>query len=277
MRGKKLYAFLSASALALIIGAFGCKKDNTDKVVNVEDISYGKENARIEQIVSETETFVDQAYASGFLNLKGGNALGSTCATISVDTAAHRIEIDFSLKNCLCKDSRYRRGKIICDYSKNKKYTDSGVVRSIYFDNYYVNDYSVKGLLTVVKVENAKDLYYSINSNVTVTSADGTMTTGRKATQTRSYVTGYYSADVYDDEYYVDGYGDYTHSNGAIYTFSIEQHLRVNPNCDWPKEGVVEITQVNGAPRVFNYGPTIGCDRKATLTVNEVVNEVLLD
>lgn len=275
MRGKKFYAFLSASALALVIIAIGCKKSNTDKVVNVEDISYGKENARIEQTVSDAETFVDQAYASGFLNLKGGNALGSTCANISVDTAAHKIVIDFSTQNCLCKDSRYRRGKIICNYTK--KYTDSGSVRSIFFDKYYVNDYAVNGLITVTKIQRPKDLYYAIASNVTLTSADGLLTTSRRATQTRSYVTGSFSEDVYDDEYYVDGYGDYTHSNGALYTFSIEEHLRVNPNCDWPKEGIVEMIQVNGSPRIFNYGPSIGCDRKATMTVNEVVNEVLMD
>lgn len=277
MSGKKFYAFLSASALALVIMAIGCKKNNTDQVTNVEDISYGKENARIEQILNDAETFTDQAYASGYLNLKGGSILGGTCANISVDTAAHKIVIDFSSQNCLCKDSRYRRGKIICDYSKNKKYTDSGVVRSIYFDSYYVSDYAVTGSLTVVKVENAKDLYYAINSNITVMSPDGKLTTSRKATQTRTYVTGIYSADVYDDEYFVDGYGEYTHSNGGLYTFSIEKHLRVNPNCDWPKEGIVEMIQVGQAPRLFDYGPVIGCDRKATMTVNGNVTEVLMD
>jgi len=276
MSGKKFYTFLSASALALVVTVTGCKKNNnTDQVVNTEDISYGKENARIEQILSDAETFIDQAYASRFLNLKGGTILGSTCATISVDTAAHTVIVDFSLQNCLCKDSRYRRGRILCSYTK--KYEDTGSVRTITFDKYYVKDYAVNGLLTITKKQNASGLYYDINSNATVTSPDEKLTTSRTAMQVRHYVTGDYSADVYDDEYYIDGYGEYTHSNGALYTFSIEQHLRVNPNCDWPKEGVVEMVQVNGSPRVFNYGPVIGCDRKATMTVNEVVNEVLMD
>eukprot|EP01012_Entosiphon_sulcatum_P049412 TRINITY_DN68016_c0_g1_i1.p1 TRINITY_DN68016_c0_g1~~TRINITY_DN68016_c0_g1_i1.p1 ORF type:complete len:276 (+),score=34.86 TRINITY_DN68016_c0_g1_i1:29-856(+) len=275
MSGKKFYTFLSASALALVVTVTGCKKNNTDQVVNVEDISYGKENARIEQTLSDAETFVDQAYASRFLNLKGGNVLGSTCATISVDTTAHTIIVDFSTQNCLCKDSRYRRGKIVCHYTK--KYEDTGSVRTISFDTYYVNDYGVEGLLTVTKKQNSNGLYYNINSSATMTTPDGMQKTSRNATQARSYVTGDYSADVYDDEYYIDGYGDYTHSNGGVYTFSIEQHLRVNPNCDWPKEGIVEMIQVGGSPRVFNYGPVIGCDRKATMTVNEVVNEVLMD
>ncbi len=275
MSGKKFYTFLSASALALVVTATGCKKNNTDQVVNVEDISYGNENARIEQIMSDAETFVDQAYATGFLNLKGESVLGSSCATISVDTAAHTVIIDFSTQNCLCKDSRYRRGRILCNYTK--KYEDTGSVRTITFDKYYVKDYAVNGLLTVTKKQNASGLHYNINSNTTLTSPDGKLTTSRSAMQVRHYVTGNYSADVYDDEYYIDGYGEYKHSNGAIYTFSIEEHLRVNPNCDWPKEGVVEMVQVNGSPRIFNYGPVIGCDRKATMTVNGVVNEVLMD
>ena len=276
MSGKKFYAFLSASALALVIMAIGCKKsNNTDQVTNVEDISYGKENARIEQTLSDAETIIDQAYASGFINLKGGNALGSTCATISVDTAAHKIVVDFSLQNCLCKDSRYRRGRIICNYTK--KYEDTGSVRTITFDKYYVNNYAVNGLLTITKKQNANGLHYDIESSATLTNPDGFTSTSRKASQVRSYVTGDYSADVYDDEYYIDGYGEYTHSNGGLYTFSIEKHLRVNPNCDWPKEGLVEMIQVGQSPRLFDYGPVIGCDRKATMTVNGSVTEVLMD
>lgn len=275
MSGKKFYAFLSASALALIIMAIGCKKSNTDQVTNVEDITYGKENARIEQTLSDAETFVDQAYAARFLNLKGDNVLGSTCASISVDTAAHKIIIDFSLQNCLCKDSRYRRGRIICNYTK--KYEDTGSVRTITFDKYYVNNYAVNGLLTITKKQNANGLHYDIESSATLTNPDGLTSTSRKASQVRSYVSGDYSADVYDDEYYIDGYGEYTHTNGGLYTFSIEKHLRVNPNCDWPKEGIVEMIQVGQSPRLFDYGPVIGCDRKATMTVNGSVTEVLMD
>lgn len=276
MSGKKFYAFLSASALALVIMAIGCKKsNNTDQVTNVEDISYGKENARMEQTLSDAETFIDQAYASRFLNLKGDNVLGSTCASISVDTATRTIIVDFSLQNCLCKDSRYRRGRIICNYTK--KYEDTGSVRTITFDKYYVNNYAVNGLLTITKKQNAKGLHYDIESSATLTNPDGLTSTSRKAYQVRSYVTGNSSADVYDDEYFIDGYGEYTHTNGGLYTFSIEKHLRVNPNCDWPKEGVVEMIQVGQAPRLFDYGPVIGCDRKATMTVNGSVTEVLMD
>lgn len=274
MSGKKVYALISASALALILAATGCNK-NENEVTKTEDISYAKENARIEQILNDAQTFTDQAFAGGYLNLKGDNILGSGCASILVDTAAHSVSIDFGAKDCRCKDSRLRRGKITRLYSN--KYNDSGSIHNLKFEGYYVNDYKVDGKITIaVKKTAAKGLYYEMESDVVVTAPDGSSMT-RTANQTRSFVKGAATADVYDDEYYIDGYGVYTHPDGSIFKMNIEQHVRTNPGCDWPLEGIVELTPINGFARVLDYGPVIGCDHKAKFTVDKTVYEITLD
>lgn len=277
MSGKKFYAFLSASALALMIAATGCdkNKDDNNELTVTSDISYAKENARIEQILNDAQTFTDQAFAGRYLNLKGGSILGSGCASIIVDTAARSVTVDFGGKDCLCKDSRYRKGKITRIYSGN--YNDSGALHNIKFSDYYVNDYRVDGKITIaVKKTPAKGLYYEMESDVVITAPDGATTT-RTANQVRSFVKGTSSADVYDDEYYIDGYGVYTHPDGSVFKMNIEQHIRVNPNCDWPLEGIVELTPINGFARVMDYGPVIGCDNKVIFTVDKKVYEILLD
>ncbi|HNB81033.1 MAG TPA: hypothetical protein PLP14_02980, partial [Chitinophagaceae bacterium] len=65
------------------------------------------------------------------------------CATLTHDTFNNHIIIDFGPQNCMCNDGRYRRGKVLVDYTLN--YSDSGSVHTLTFDEYYVDNHLVMG------------------------------------------------------------------------------------------------------------------------------------
>lgn len=73
----------------------------------------------------------------------------TTCATITFDTAASpkTLTIDFGTTDCLCGDGNYRRGKILVSWTG--PYRDSGSVRTITFDQYFVNYNQLQGTKTV--------------------------------------------------------------------------------------------------------------------------------
>ncbi len=60
--------------------------------------------------------------------LKDGFPFGN-CATIEFDIESNpkKVTIDFGETNCLCEDNRYRKGKIIVEYTGN--YYEEGSVR----------------------------------------------------------------------------------------------------------------------------------------------------
>lgn len=271
----RFLSIAAASATLLVAGIAGCKKDDNKTATYIEDKDFGAEYARFEQLSNNAITFTDQAYHARSLALKGGDVLGSSCATVSVDTANKTVGVDFGTVNCLCKDARYRRGRIISKYTNG--YNDSGSVRTIVFDNYYINDNKIEGSVIVTNLGKNKQglLNYSVETSVTFLTPKG-ITAKRTSMQKRIYTAGGYSGNVYDDRYEVTGWGSLYRADGSAYTTSIKQAIEIDPNCDWPMQGVVELIPPHGIARVLNYGGP-GCDNKATLTINGEVTDITLE
>ncbi len=275
MNSKKLFSGIAALSVALLVVISACKKDddNNDDLIKVEDTNYGINNARMEQIMNDAQTFTQQAFAAGQLNMKN---TAFSCATVTVDTINRTVIVDFGTDYCLCKDSRRRKGKIIRRYTGS--FADTGKTQNIVFDNYYVNEYKVDGtILSTYKGGNTQGApYYMLTASLSYTHSGTGETTTRNTEGMRVVTAGGATADVYDDAYTIQGWGALTMPNGGKYGYSIEQGLIVNASCDWPLQGVVEITQVEGPARVFSYGG-IGCDNKATLRVDDETKTITLD
>src|SRR5262245_8939329 len=131
---------LTASVITTL-SLIACQKDS-NKSVKDSDIQSAQDNSLAESNYSETTLFVDMAATlNGNFSLRqadGANAreegVFSTCTTVTVDTVAspHVITIDFGATNCMCLDTRKRRGKIIATYTG--RYRDAGMVVNISFD-----------------------------------------------------------------------------------------------------------------------------------------------
>src|SRR5688572_2205817 len=128
MISKKLFTYTAMAAIALSVTVAACNKDNDDDAAPVteEDITYASDDAKLDQIFGEVEDFANEVELLGSANLKGESPLGSGCANVNRDTATNMITIDFGPQNCLCKDGRYRRGKILVSYTDTLAYKAKG-------------------------------------------------------------------------------------------------------------------------------------------------------
>jgi hypothetical protein len=273
MNSRKLPLFIAASLLVSSIYLTSCKKDATKDA----DVESAQNNALAESQYNDVTTLVDQAALSGdvTVGVAGGSSangtdgsLGSSCATISIDTTTspHSIVINFGTANCLCKDGRNRRGKIIASFTG--RYRNAGTVISITFDNYFVNDNQVAGTKTITNmgINNAGNLVYKIDVNGQIVKANNGGTITWTSSRQREWIAGATTIDLSDDAYSITGTASGTNGSGKSYTITITKPLIRRMNCRWFESGTLDVTPEGKPVRTLDYGST-GCDANATVTI----------
>jgi hypothetical protein len=271
---SKHFSLLALSTL-LLSGCFlaSCRKDSLDA-----DIEAAENNAISESTFNDITTLVDQSVSSGnvLLGVNGGSSatgdlagLGSDCATVTLDTVSstRSVTIDFGTTNCLCKDGRNRRGKIIATYTG--RYRSSGTVITISFGNYFVNDNQVKGTKKITNngTNNAGHLVYSVEVIGQIIKANNGGTISWNSTRQREWTAGENTPLILtDDTYSITGSASGTNASGLSYTINIIQPLVRTMSCRWFESGQLEVTPEGKATRTLDYGNS-GCDANATVTI----------
>ncbi|OSZ78388.1 hypothetical protein CAP35_09045 [Chitinophagaceae bacterium IBVUCB1] len=263
-------------ALTLIMTA--CKRDKNNATEVDEDTYYADDQARMDQSFNDAQTLADQAYETGNVQMKGGPSILGTCATVTRDTTStpRKITIDFGSTNCLCNDGRLRRGKIIITYTG--KYRDSGSVKTIGFDGYYVNNNQVLGSKTITNMgkNSSGQSYYSIVVNGMMILSTTGDTVKHTATRTRTWVKGESTTLLSDDEYRITGSGTNTRASGKVVNYTITSPLLIALNCNWIKEGVIAITPAGASSaRTLDFGAGT-CDDQATINYNGKTRTITL-
>ena len=119
MKTKHLILSGTVLMIAASIAFTGCrKKEEQDK-----DTSSAEDNSLADKSFEDLGQISNEAASGSMTSYKtiSYDGLLSTCATITHDTAQNKITVDFGTVNCLCNDSRYRRGKIFISYSNSVK------------------------------------------------------------------------------------------------------------------------------------------------------------
>ena len=265
---------LKKSILALgVIGLFAisssCGKKETDAT---EVASIASDDNAADNSFADLKDAGDQA---GITNTtKGYEKSKDTCVKVSVlsfDSIAKKIKlvVDFGTTDCVCKDSRTRRGKITIDYTGALGATGSEVVYTP--EKYFVNSYGVSGTKSIkiidklthsVKVENGK-----------ITKPDGGVITW-KSERTRKMVAGDDTPlFLLDDAYEIEGTSSGTNSVGKTYVFATKTPLLKALGCQWIKSGKLEIQREGKKDAIIDYGNGT-CDDKATLNVGTWTKEI---
>jgi hypothetical protein len=274
---RNTLSLLGMLTLSLLIVFSACKKDGNNTDETEEETGYAEEHARLEQTFDDAESLSDEAFTNGGSQLKGGQYLLSSCATVTKDTVSnpHTLTIDFGTTNCLCNDGRYRRGQIIVTYTG--KYRDSGYTHTISFNNYYVNDNKVTGTRTVTNKglnSNGKPYFeIAINGAIILDSNKGTIS--KVCNRTRTWVAGSNTLVRLDDVYEITGSGTLTRANNTTVAVNITSPLVAAASCNWIKQGTVQLTPQNKPLRTLDYGNG-NCDNKATLTVGTKTKTITL-
>ncbi|MCF8298882.1 MAG: hypothetical protein K9J13_15140 [Saprospiraceae bacterium] len=261
---------------------FGCKKDKADN-----STQSAKDYALAENIFSDVFKQVDDAAKSeddSLFNSKSKSqqlSQAGGCATVSISpfdtiTWPKTLVVDFGVTNCLCIDNKYRRGKILANFTG--RYRDSTTVITITFDNYYVNDNKVEGTKIVTNNGHNSNgnLSFSINViNAKIINSSGTILWN--STRTREWIAGESTKwpNIWDDVYLISGSANGSNINGVSFTVDITSSLRVEIGCRWIVEGKLELKSQGIATRFVDYGNG-SCDNQASVTVNGNVYNITL-
>lgn len=266
MKTKNVILTVTALVIAFTLSVMSCKKENNAELEqNNESVS---DASTADDSYNDADNVADNAYSNGGTDIRTASIdqLTGSCATVAHDTVAKKLTIDFGTTNCVCRDGKSRRGKILVSYTG--KYKEAGSVHTITFDSYYVNDNKIEGSKTVTnKGLNSSNMpYWEITANGTVQLADGAGIVTWSSTRTRTMTAGYATPTWTDDEYDITGSATGTSAKGVKFTTTITTALHKKIGCKWFTSGIVEHTPDGKPKRTVDYGNGT-CDDQATVTV----------
>lgn len=277
--------------LTIIIFA-ACKKDNKDDNNNNPSPQSDEVIAATDNAISSNmfDDVFKQAHQGGkkmddSLSRKSGySSFANSCATITISpfdltTWPKTVTVDFGTSNCLGTDGYYRRGKIIMTITT--WYRDSGCVITVTPQNYFVNDYKIEGTKVITNLgrNNQNHLHYSVVvTNGKITDPNNTTFRTWNSSRENEWINGENTIfNPWDDEYLVTGTADGITRTGKNYAMVITTPLNVCTCCRWIRSGQLTLTVDTHQPIFIDYGPTDQCDNKATVTINGVNYEVLMN
>ncbi len=251
------------------ISFYSCNRDKNTATTKDNDTEYASDRALGEISYNDVQNIEDDASDKATGGTLDNYKTTSNCATITHDTISipHTITVDFGPTNCLCGDGRYRRGQIICSYTGH--YKDSGSVRSTTFNNFFVNYNQILGTKTATNMghNSSNQSYFTVVVNGQIIKANSGGTITWNSNRTRTWIAGENTPAKLDDEYSITGSGSGTKANGNAYTVLIISPLIKALNCNWIKQGVMDITPSGKPVRSINFG-TGTCDDQAVVTIN---------
>ena len=258
--------------MVLIAATFtSCKRfeSRSEREDNNESASDG---ASAENTFNDVANVADNAEKNGALGFRlsaeaeAAQNLTGNCATITRDTVARRITIDFGTSNCIGNDGKSRRGKIYIDYTG--PYRQTGTVRTFSFDNYYVNDNKIEGTKSITTVAgfDAATPQWSIQVNGQVILANNEGTITWTANRTRKMIAGKDTPVWTDDVYTIEGTASGVSARGVNFTTTITSPLRKEIGCRWFVSGVIEHQPEDKPLRKIDFGSG-SCDDQAVVTV----------
>lgn len=125
-RMKTKHILISAASVSIIaaLTITACKKKDKNEEQPDTSYSYVNDHNLAETHNNDVGNIGSEAGETGSVNnyrLENGNAVygieSAPCATVTLDLAAKQFTVDFGSTLCLCKDGRYRSGKLIYNYS----------------------------------------------------------------------------------------------------------------------------------------------------------------
>lgn len=269
-----LNMLMAVTSLSVVM-LTSCRKDKDEEIDN--DTASVVEYAMADNAFSDVSSISDEAYDGSLESYRSaGNArILTTCATITFDTSSSpkTLTIDFGTTNCLCGDGNYRKGRILVSWTG--PYRDSGSVRTITFDNYFVNYNQILGTKTVINngTNGSGHPIFTVTVNGSIVwdpqyfGGGGTST--YTSTRTREWSAGFNTLAWNDDVYLISGTASGTTRVGSSYTMSTSEALKKEIGFRHFTDGVLNFTPSGKYTRVIDYGYVNGGrDNLAQVTIN---------
>jgi hypothetical protein len=274
---KAILILLILAAIIFFMG--GCKKNSDDTNPAATSKNSATDNALAENLFNNVKDWSDQAMAGATLkSTLTDTVFMGTCVLATLDKAASEwfLTIDFGTTNCLCKDDKNRRGKILASFTGS--YWAPGTVITYTFDEYFVDDNKVTGtkIVTNKGLNSSSQLWWEITEDGSVIKANngGTITwiSTRQLVWTEGLATPY---QWWDDIYELTGESHGVNSEGANYQYNITTPLKWKLNCQWIVSGILTL-QVTGLPLITMDWGDGTCNNNAEIMMDGVTYPITL-
>ncbi|MBN3035687.1 MAG: hypothetical protein JW861_08880 [Bacteroidales bacterium] len=286
--------FLMISLVASLIS--GCKKDEKEELEEaVESIQSAEDNAMVETEFSALFDFAGDvaemggaAKSSPSMTEVEYTVLPSGALVVFTDSLWNdgdglEFYIDFGElgntppRGLLCKDGRYRAGRV--DATLSDHFYNTGSVLTITVplaNNYYVGDGTnmahVSGTKTVTRTDDST--FHVVVTGAQATGQSGTILWSADRYTSRTYDAG---PGIWGDEFTFWGTAEGTNINGVGFTATVIESdpliKKLQLGCATTfVAGVVTIQNNNGGTLILDYDPynDQACDKVAQVTVNGV-------
>lgn len=266
--------------MAFVLTFASCSDENTD-TVSSEEIA--AQEARLvvdaETATNELDAMVDVVYANDesneFNRAEGLNNGLPGCVTITAVTTAtsREVTVDFG-EGCEMPNGKFIGGAFTMSYNNNKDEMTRTI--NVSFNNFSVDDVSITGTHTVVRVKQNSNgnPQSTFTTNITVAWADGTFAQF-EGDRVREWVEGFGNGIWGDNVFLVTGSWTLTTREGLVYEANTTTPLRRESACRFIVSGVITVER-DTLTATLDFGDGT-CDNKGTLTQpNGEVREINL-
>jgi hypothetical protein len=259
-----------------------CEKN--DEKITSQDIEMADDDAVINLLFDQTFTEADMALEQLEYNWKHPSGLKSVLDTCPIIYVNHNdstywpktVTIDFGSEGCEGPSGNIRKGVITIIVTD--RYLKQGSVRTITFNNFYVNDFKIEGTKTVINEGRNDDgfMYFTVEltGGKVITPAGKEIT--HEFSRTRTWIDGELTKRWrWDDVYLIEGESTGVNRFGKTYSRTITTPLMAATACRWIMSGTIEIQPEDRSLILLNFGNG-ECDDVATITVNGETKEIKL-
>ena len=273
---KKINVMIASLAILLVISC--SKKDSfDDPAINLAD-----NDAVTEALFEDIFNTVDDAeiMLENYLKGEGKSAEVQTCPSVTFDRTPDSnwpktVTIDYGT-GCTGLYDNTRSGKIIITITGPR--LEAGSVRTVTFNNYYINGIGVEGTkqVTNLGLNNEQKMEFSVTlTGGKITLEDGQVIE-RSFERQRVWMAGKETPNIWDDEFQITGTATGVNRKGIEYTNTILTPVLLKRSCRFAVSGVIKL-EIEGLtePVELDYGDG-ECDATAVITMGGKSKEITL-
>ena len=273
---KKIIVMIASLAILLVISC--SKKDSIDDTA----INLADNDAVTEAVFDDIFNSVDDAEIrlEDYLKGEGKSAEVETCPSVTFDRLPDSnwpktVTIDYGT-GCTGFYDNTRSGKIIITITGPR--LEEGSVRTVTFDNYYINGIGVEGTKQVTNLGLNND--GKMEFLVTLTGGKITLEDGqvieRSFERHRVWMAGKETPNIWDDEFQITGTTTGVNRKGTVYANTILTPVLLKRSCRFAVSGVIKL-EIEGLtePVELDYGDG-ECDATAVITMGGKSKEIIL-
>lgn len=271
MKAKSLILVMILAALALT----SCQKSEPLETASLE----AADDAALSEALFD-DVFTSLEIASGLAEagLKSAS-VADTCPLITITSAGQdfwprNIVIDYGT-GCEGLYDVVRSGKIIITLSGPRR--DVGSVRTLTFQDYYVNGAKIEGTKSVTNMgpNNNQNVVFAVELTGGKIIFPDEKSITHEFVREREYTEGYATWNPWDDKCRISGVATGINLNGLSYTHTIVNSLEWHAACRFMVRGTIGFEIEGIEPFELDYGDG-ECDAEATLSRGDETKQITL-